>query len=327
MWVTSSVQDILQPTAIALGNFDGIHRGHQKVLQPILKLSDQVNKTVVSFKPHPREFFTGQAHNLLTPVGEKAQFLKSLGFDQLVLLEFNQELANLAPQEFVKQIIVQQLKAIHISVGQDFHFGYQRRGNAEDLKRLAEDFQIKVDLVSLQKIEYCHHSSNPKTIQKNTPHPYFTRISSSLIREALKSGKLEKANLMLGRPYSLQGEVIRGRQLGRKIGFPTANLKVPDNKFLPRFGVYAVRVSLNDKLANSLLGVMNIGYRPTVSGNYPSVEVHLFDWENKESLYNHSLHVRLEKFLRPEQKFASLEELKQQIKQDCLVAKSFFSQT
>ncbi|MFB2897968.1 bifunctional riboflavin kinase/FAD synthetase [Aerosakkonemataceae cyanobacterium BLCC-F50] len=359
MWVTSSLTTALTPTAVALGNFDGVHQGHQQVIKPVLhssdarspavstqggrrldngllididndcwesdyriSASDRPLPTVVTFNPHPREFFTGQPRALLTPLDEKVELLTALGVEQLVLLPFDREMADLSPQEFVEHILVRQLKARWISVGQDFCFGNRRSGTSADLKKLAAKYGVEVTIVPIQNNEG-------------------ERISSSAIRQFLLEGEVERANQLLGRPYTLIGCVIQGQQLGRTIGFPTANLELPANKFLPRFGVYAVRVSIdqaqetetallpntategNSPIVTPLRGVMNIGHRPTVNGINPTVEVHLLDWTG--DLYGKTLTVSLEKFLRPEQKFASLEELKQQITGDCLQARSILS--
>jgi len=256
-------------------------------------------KTVVTFHPHPREFFTGERRSLLTPLQEKAELLKTIGFDQLVLLPFNQELANLSPDSFVKMILVEQLKAAQVSVGMDFRFGYRRLGTVEELKAIAQPLGLKVNVVPLLQADN-------------------QRISSSAIRQALTEGDVHRANALLGRPYTLVGTVVQGRQLGRKLGFPTANLDLPADKFLPRYGVYAVRVYGLDLGVEPGLGVMNLGCRPTVQGNDPTAEVHLLDWSG--DLYGKRLTVCLEDFLRPEQVFSSLEDLRSQIQIDCAMA-------
>ena len=303
MWIATSTDEIQKPTAIALGNFDGIHQGHRVVLQPILNSSDNsIYPSVVSFTPHPKEFFTGSSIQLLTPVAEKAEYLATLGIQQLVLLPFDRELANLDPEQFVAEVLVKQLQVSLISVGEDFRFGYQRKGHAIDLQNIAAKFKIPVKINSLCKCTENSNINSPKKI----------RISSSLIRQALAQGDISQANEMLGRPYCLMGKVIQGQQLGRTIGFPTANLQLPPDKLLPLHGVYAVKV----KFDNSVIkGVMNIGSRPTVSGKQVTVEVHLLNWSG--NLYDQNLTVYLTRFLRPEQKFDSLDALKKQIAIDC----------
>ena len=301
MLVASSVDQIKTPTAIALGNFDGIHQGHQTVLQPIINFAQlegqpRIYPSVVSFTPHPREFFTGGKLQLLTPISEKGQILSELGIEQLILLPFDRRLASLSPQKFVELLVVQ-LKAKEISVGSDFRFGHQRKGTAEDLKNIAHSFGITVHINSLHK-----YVDRDRSV----------RVSSSLIRQALSEGNISLANTMLSRPYSLIGTVVTGQQLGRTIGFPTANLEVGAEKFLPRYGVYSVDVFLQQ---TTLKGVMNIGCRPTVAGEAPTIEVHLLNWSG--DLYGQTLKIDLIKFIRPEQKFASVEALKQQITKDC----------
>ena len=373
MWVTSSFTAALTPTAVALGNFDGLHLGHRQVVQPILnrsilensgeisstisvlqselravtkdvgwsltRTSDKELKgwdsngavklygTVLTFDPHPQEFFTGQSKKLLTPLAEKVELLEAMGVQQLILLPFDRELAALTAPEFVEEILVRQLQASRISVGMDFRFGRGRAGTAVDLQAIASNYGIDVTLVGLHT---CGEGE---------------RISSSVIRESLACGDLRRANQLLGRCYSLVGAIVQGQQLGRTIGFPTANIELPPSKFLPRFGVYAVRVlvknaggMIKDESSSyewenpkSLMpgqtsdscfvnGVMNVGCRPTVDGQEPTVEVHLLDWSG--DLYGQTLSVSLVEFLRPEQKFASLEALKNQIQADCDVARS-----
>jgi riboflavin kinase / FMN adenylyltransferase len=303
VWIVNSpITAILSPCAIALGNFDGIHLGHQTVLEPVLQARQEYGAypTVVSFTPHPREFFTGEKRQLLTPLEEKVKFLEELGIEQLVLLPFSAELAALSPREFVERVIVEKLGAGWISVGEDFHFGHRRQGNATDLVNLADRFGIQTRVVGLKK-------GLPGTIDPSV------RISSSLIRSALAEGEVTRANRMLGRPYRLIGRVVEGQKIGRTIGFPTANLALPEDKLLPRSGVYRVRVSIDS--AEPIGAVMNIGCRPTVSGKGITVEVHLLDWSGE--LLDRTLTVNLVQFLRPEQKFNSLDELKTQIALDC----------
>lgn len=346
MWIASSLETIRTPTCIALGNFDGIHRGHRRVVEPILAArplfeesereadlerylvgarpsrghsaddSEPIPRlegdrpqpvpyaTVVTFWPHPRAFFSGQPQPLLTPLAEKAQILETMGIEQLVLLPFTQELANLTPEEFFKEIVVDRLQARFISVGQDFCFGRQRAGTTQDLQAIATRYNIATHIISLQ----CEQGE---------------RISSSAIRHALAAGDLNQATQLLGRPYRLIGDVVSGQQVGRTIGFPTANLQMPSDKFLPRQGVYAVWVRIGTERPPQP-GVMNLGVRPTVDGTRQTVEVHLLDWSGQ--LYGQTLHVDLVTFLRPEQRFSGLDALKAQIQQDCMAARSLLHQ-
>lgn len=308
--ITTSLENISQNTenihnnySIALGNFDGIHKGHQQVIKPIFNYSEteKIIPSLVTFIPHPQEFFRGKKKQLLTPIPEKCHILEKLGVKQLILLPFNQELASLSAEKFVEDILIKKIKASFISIGEDFCFGYQRQGNAKYLQTLGSKYNIKVSITKEQNL----------TIEGES-----IKISSSYIRQNLRDGKPELANQMLGREYQIIGEVIEGQKLGRKIGFPTANLMIPDEKFIPKNGVYAVKVDVeNDSLLSNLQGVMNIGTRPTIDGNNFSIEVHLLDYH--ENLYHKNLIVKLVKFLRPENKFSSLDELKYQIELDC----------
>ena len=339
MWITSSIATVLTPTAVALGNFDGVHQGHRQVIQPVLAfnhsesairetlaqlstglptgIASPVYPTVVTFHPHPQEFFSGQPRKLLTPLAEKTVQLDAMGVKQLVLLPFDQRLATLTPAQFVHEILVEQLQVRQISIGSDFRFGQNRAGTAEELQAIAATEGIEVIITSLKLLDG-------------------KRISSSAIREALQAGDIALANYLLGRPYTLVGTVIKGQQLGNTLGFPTANLELPPEKCLPRFGVYAVRVQWcekSDRVSADLsvcpqpgvaceMGVMNLGYRPTVNGTHLVAEVHLLNWSG--NLYGQVLSVSLEQFLRPEQKFESLDALKTQIKADCDAAQAIF---
>lgn len=265
--------------------------------------------TVVTFFPHPQEYFSGIARPLLTPIDEKALQLKQMGVEQLVLLPFSRELASLSPEQFVEFILVRHLQAQHISVGIDFRFGRGRAGSVEDLQALADRWAMTVTVVPLKQDE----CDSPGSTSEGS------RISSSRIRAALEKPDLQTAERLLGRPYSLTGRVVQGQQLGRTLGFPTANLKVPAEKFLPPNGVYSVRVfgvKIDDR--PFIPGVMNIGHRPTVDGTTQTIEVHLLDWSG--DLYGQTLRVTLDTYLRPEKRFESLDSLKRQIQADCAAA-------
>ncbi len=291
MIVVSDLNLVRRSTAIALGNFDGIHRGHRRVIEPILHRSGLVG-TVVSFHPHPRDFFTGTRSLLLTPLREKVSLLERLGVEQLVLLRFDENLAQMGAEEFVARILVDGLGAQFISVGFNFRFGFKRQGDGALLRSFFGD-----RLVVTEEQRFKEGG----------------RISSSAIRTALAMGNVELANELLGRRYSIAGHVVAGRQLGRKLGFPTANLQVDGEKFLPKDGVYGVMVAGKP-------GVMNIGMRPTVGGGR-SIEVHLLNWQG--NLYDQEIVVELVKYIRGERRFESFEELKAQIQRDCdVVAES-----
>ncbi len=302
--IITQLQDLGVPTAIALGNFDGIHRGHRRVIDPILEIAELFSgrySTVVSFDPHPRFFFSGQPQPLLTPIAEKARVLADLGLDQLVLLPFTRAIADLSPEEFVVDVLIHQLGAEHLCVGADFRFGRNRSGAASDLRRIAESFGVPTEIIPLFNDDG-------------------ERISSSAIRRALGSGDVARAAELLGRPYALCGRVVGGQRLGRTLGFPTANLDLPADKLLPAQGVYAGRVSSDGLGLDRHPAVMNLGLRPTVSGDRQlQAEVHLLDWQG--DCYGADLRMELLAHLRSEQRFASLDDLKAQIGRDCAQAR------
>jgi riboflavin kinase/FMN adenylyltransferase len=307
VWITSELSTLLTPTRVALGNFDGLHLGHRAVIGTVCEPSGTPEPsaygTVLSFNPHPQTFFSGQAKSLLTPFDEKVALLEAQGVQQFVLLPFDQALATLTPEAFVEKILVNHLQAQQISVGFNFRFGCQRSGDTSQLKAIAANYGIEVSILE------------PKTLNGD-------RVSSSAIRQALQDGEIQRAKALLGRPYGLTGTVIQGQQLGRQIGFPTANLAVPAEKFLPRRGVYRVLVE-GEGFSSLKRGVLNVGCRPTIDGLQETVEVHLLDWVG--NLYGNTLTVYLEQFLRPEQKFASLQALSAQIQIDCETAQQQFA--
>ncbi len=318
---------------VALGNFDGVHLGHQQVIcptvaggpdprldlasleyvwgigpgisgwsdrQPDTPTSDRFPEptsplaTVVTFYPHPQEFFSGAPRPWLTPLGEKALLLKALGVEQLVLLPFRAALAHLTPGEFVEQVLLRGLQAQSIHVGADFRFGRDRAGTVDTLAALAPGVAVtQVPLLAAGG----------------------DRISSSRIRQALWAGDLATTRQLLGRPFAIAGRVVPGQQLGRKLGFPTANLALWPDKVLPRNGVYAVWVRGIPGQGDPQPGVMNLGVRPTVDGQRQTLEVHLLGWQG--TLYGATLTVTLEAFLRPEHRFDSITALQAQIHQDC----------
>lgn len=251
----------------------------------------------MTFFPHPQEFFSGQARPLLTPLPEKAAQISRLGIGQLVLLPFDHHLANLSPEDFVESLLIDQLQVTSISVGKDFCFGKRRQGTVDDLRILAARHGVQVTITPLTCLGK-------------------ERISSSRIRQALERADLEMVRALLGRPYSLVGRVIQGQQLGRTLGFPTANLHLPTEKFLPQTGVYSAWVQGATQTPHHLVpAVMNLGSRPTVNGATLTAEVHLLNWTG--DLYGKTLEVHLNSFIRPEQKFNSLDDLKDQIRRDC----------
>ncbi len=296
-----SPQQAKTPTTLALGSFDGLHAGHRRVISSVTE-TDHLHAipTVVSFWPHPREVLHGEPRLRLDLPEEKLELLEPLGIQQLVLVPFNRQLAQLSAADFVEQVLLGCLKARQIAVGANFRFGRGRKGDTNTLRALAEAAGVQVSVLPiLEDAE--------------------GRMSSSRIREALSNGDLQTASALLGRPYRFRGTVVRGRGLGRDLGWPTANLQVDGRKFLPGLGVYAAR-AWTQRDGEALPAVMNLGPQPTVDPNSPSaVEVHLLD--RRIELVGQELVVEPVERLRGQQRFSGLDELSAQIGQDADAAR------
>ncbi|EKO3895245.1 bifunctional riboflavin kinase/FAD synthetase [Vibrio metschnikovii] len=290
---------------LTIGNFDGVHLGHQQVLSQVSQRAKQLNlpSVVMTFEPQPMELFlTSKAPARLTRLRDKFVQLGKLGIDRLLCVNFNHRFANLEAQAFIRDLLVGQLGVKFLVVGDDFCFGQGRKGDFAMLRQAGEQYGFEV--VSTQS--FCVQQS---------------RVSSTLIREALASDQLATADTMLGRAYSISGRVSHGRKLGRTIGFPTANIPLK-RCVSPVSGVYVVEVYGLSTLP--LGGVANIGQRPTVNGVRQQLEVHLFDFQG--NLYGKQLEVALLHKLRDEQKFASFDALKQQIELDAEAARVWLQQ-
>jgi riboflavin kinase / FMN adenylyltransferase len=296
--------EALGPTAIALGSFDGLHEGHRRVIAAVTGAGSGAASgllpTVVSFWPHPREVLHGEARLRLDLPQEKLELLEPLGIQQLVLVPFDRALAALSPEAFVQQVLLDQLAARHIAVGENFRFGAGRAGSAADLQRLGAAHGVAVTVVPMLADGAGRHSS-------------------SRIRRALAAGDLQLAAQLLQRPYRFCGTVVRGRGLGRGLGWPTANLAVDGRKFLPREGVYAALAWIGGV---PMAAVMNLGPQPTVDPLAPSaVEVHLLD--RQLELLGQQLQVEPVALLRPQQRFDGLDALSAQIGRDAEQARQW----
>jgi riboflavin kinase / FMN adenylyltransferase len=306
-----------RPTALALGSFDGLHPGHRRVIAAVAGAGPGL-PSVVSFWPHPREVLHGDTRLRLDLPSEKLELLGPLGIRQLVLVPFDRQLAALAPEAFVEQVLVGQLQARRIAVGNNFRFGAHRQGDAFDLARIGAAHGIAVTVVPMLR-------DGPE------------RVSSSRIRRALAEGRIDEARRLLQRPYRFSGQVVTGRGLGRQLGWPTANLAVDGRKFLPLEGVYAARVQRQGAPDGDpalvapagaagawLPAVMNLGPQPTVDPAAPSaVEVHLLD--RRLELGGCWLRVEPLALLRRQQRFAGLDALRAQIARDADQARQLVS--
>lgn len=290
------------PTALAIGNFDGVHRGHGALLGRLGDVARQhaLPPTVLTFEPHPREFFSpASAPARLTTFREKIELLGEAGVAQAMVCRFDAAFAALSAEQFVERVLVSGLQVRHVIIGDDFRFGKGRTGDFALLQQAGRQHGFAVEAMGSVTVDG-------------------ERVSSSGVRAALAAGEMEHAARLLGRPYIIDGQVTRGQQLGRQWGFPTANLRIRHNP-LPMTGVFAVEV---DGLGEMPLpGVANLGIRPTVGGTRPLLEVHLFDFER--DIYGAHISVRFVHKLRDEQRFPNFDALKAQIAADAAAARAF----
>lgn len=298
----SNLPNIPNPV-VTSGTFDGVHLGHQKILIRIKESARQLGgeTVLITFWPHPRLVLYPNQHNLrlLSTFEEKTQLLEQFGVDHLITIPFTHEFSQMSSREFIEKVLVEKIKTKKLIIGYDHRFGKNREGSFEYLQANSAEFGFEMEEISRQEVDEIG-------------------VSSTKIRKALEEGDLETATGYLGRPYELTGIVVKGKQIGRSIGFPTANIQIQtDYKLIPKEGVYAVEAEI-DKI--SYRAMLNIGMRPTVDGNQQTIEAHLFDYEG--DLYGKQLTVKLKYFLREEQKFENIEALKAQLIRDQELAKS-----
>ena len=296
-----NIKKIHKESIILIGNFDGVHKGHQKLFSLANRYKKKYSSKigVLTFEPMPKMFFNTKLKNFrISSLQQKISLLKDLNVDFVITKKFDQKFSRIKSENFIKEILGKKLKPKFIFVSNNFRFGNKREGNVAQLVKFEKLLGYK--LVKPQPL-----LANKKI------------ASSSLIRSFLQKGKLEKANRILNRNWSIDGKVQKGKQIGKKIGFPTANIDIQDY-VLACPGVYAVRVKKIGK-NNNLKGIANLGYRPTFNGKKILLEVHLFNFSG--NLYNKYLTVEFKKFIRKEKKFRNVEQLRKQIKTDLLIAK------
>lgn len=288
-------------SSVTLGKFDGLHRGHQKLINLIRREQGEKNRSVIfTFDVSPRSYILHSPPKYLLTYEERRELAENLGVDILAECPFTEALMHMEPEDFVKEYLAERLHARYLAVGPDFRFGYQRRGTPELLKELGRTYGFRTEIVEKEK--------------------YKGRdISSTFAREELEKGHIEEVNQLLGYTYFTKGEIVHGRQLGRTIGIPTANLIPPVIKKLPPNGVYITESLIQGK---TYQGITNVGYKPTVKENFLGVETYLFSCN--ADLYGQEAEVRFYRYLRPEIKFSSLEELKCQMLKDIEEGKSYF---
>ncbi len=291
----------LRNAIVTSGTFDGVHLGHQKILSRLQETAEASGgeTVVITFWPHPRMVVSKDSQNLrlLSTIDEKIELLRQNGVQHLVVVPFTREFSELSSNEFIQQILIDTIGTKKLVIGYDHHFGKNREGSFEYLQKNAHRFGFEIEEIPVQEIDNL-------------------TVSSTKIRQSLAEGKTSTANELLGRNYTFTGVIVKGRQLGRTIGYPTANVQVLEPyKLIPADGVYAVRVHVRGQW---LKGVMSIGFRPTVNGIGRTQEVYIFDFQ--ENIYGEKMIVEHVDFIRPELTFDGLEALKKAIDDDCKAA-------
>ncbi len=280
---------------VALGNFDGVHKGHRKIIEETIKIAkDKKTKSaVMTFEPHPAAILRPDNKNFrLTDLKMKEKLISEIGADFLFTIPFTEDFSKITAEDFIKTILIDSLQVKHVVIGHDFIFGHNRTGNPDFMQKKSAELSFGITIISAIKDEN-------------------EICSSTSVREALRQGDLKRVNKILGRNYSIDGLVIKGDARGRQIGFPTANINLGD-LIRPAFGVYAVKIRLEDKIYNA---VANIGIRPTFGKESELLEVHIFNFD--KNIYDSSVNIEFIDYIRTETKFKNVDELTKQILIDC----------
>lgn len=313
----------LPNAVVTIGTFDGVHIGHQKILRQLVDCAKSTGgeSVLLTFFPHPRLIINpdDESLRLINDIEEKTHQLALSGLDHLIITPFTRDFSNQSPEEYIRNVLVEKLGTKKIIIGYDHHFGKDRMGNIDNLNALSSIFDYQVNEIPKQDIDD-------------------VAVSSTRIREALIKGDIDTANKYLGYSFELTGTIIRGDQIGRTIGFPTANLNVHEShKLIPAYGIYAVETEVYSKVPSIdsgeyidpqplkvAQGMCYIGTRPTVDGMNRKIEVNLLDFD--EDLYNKTLRIRFKHFIRHDERFDSLEEMQEQIKKDEQEIRAYFNQ-
>jgi riboflavin kinase/FMN adenylyltransferase len=304
--IYNDIASFTPPTRVIAtqGTFDGVHLGHQKILKQVVKDAKamQAESVLLTFHPHPRLVLNPNSQILqIQDIEDKIEVVAALGIDHMILMKFDNELSQLDPVDFVKKIWVDGIRLNKFIIGYDHKFGKDRKGNVDLMKKLSVDFNFEVMQIDAMDVENCI-------------------ISSSEIRKSITNGNIEQAQNLLGRPFNLRGTVVSGRGIGKELGFPTANIHLNNNSLLiPLQGVYAVEIQLNEK---RYYGMLNIGTKPTFNEHNQTVEVHIFDFNNK--IYGQELNILFLKRIRNEKKFENKQKLIEQLRKDEAEIKHFF---
>lgn len=290
-------------TVVTIGTFDGVHAGHQKIIERLVDAAraSELESVILTFFPHPRMVLQQESDiKLINTIEERKQILEKTGVDHLVVHPFTHQFSRLTALEFVRDILVNKLKARRVIIGYDHRFGRNRTADINDLKTFGKRFEFDVEEITKEEVDQ-------------------VAVSSTKIRKALMEGRVERANNYLQHPFALTGTVVKGRGLGKEFHFPTANLHIPEEyKLIPKNGVYVVRANIDEKL---FYGMMNIGTNPTVGGENRTIETHFFNLE--KDLYGKKLQIEMLVRIRDEKKFKSVKDLRLAMKQDEAFSKQF----
>ena len=284
------------PKVITIGTFDGVHIGHRKIIKRIVESAENsaLESAVLTFFPHPRMVLQKEVGiELINTIEERKQILENTGIDHLIVHPFTRAFSRLTAQEYIEEVLVKKLQAKKVIIGYDHRFGRNRNADIEDLKKYGEKYGFEVEEISKQDVDE-------------------VAVSSTKIRKALQEGDVEKANTYLGSNFLLTGTIVKGKGLGKDLGFPTANLKIEETyKLIPKTGVYVVKSLIDDQ---EFFGMMNIGYNPTVGGSEKTIETYFFNLD--KNLYGKKLQIEMLKRIREEKKFSGVEELIEAMKED-----------
>ena len=320
----------IENAAVTIGTFDGVHLGHQKIISKLIEKAQEINgeSVILTFFPHPRMILNPGDHELkmINTMAEKALLLEKLGLDHLIITPYTRDFSNLSPQQYIKEILIDQIGMKEIVIGYDHRFGKDRSGSLKELQQFSGVYDYQIDEIPEQDIADL-------------------AISSTRIRKALAIGDVDTANELMNHPFSLSGKVIKGDQIGRTLGYPTANLFIEESyKIIPSDGIYAVEIFIpeeTEKNKNQVIenpfqpykksktgnrkfkGMAYIGHRPTINGLSQNIEVNIFDF--KEDIYHESIRLNFLHFIRHDVKFEGLEKLKEQLAKDKLSTLSYFS--
>ncbi len=296
MIIINSLEEIksFDKSVVTIGKFDGIHKGHKVLIEKTVSIAKGQNlkSIVITFKNSPLSYFLNTKTKEIITEYDKMNLFESLGIDIVIDIPFDKNMAEISAEDFVKDILIEGLHAKRIIIGHDFAFARNREGNAQILKQLGLKYGFDVDIIG------------PVRIKEK-------RVSSTFVKELIQEGKVDEIQEYLGKNYTLEGEVIKAKQVGRTIGFPTANLKLKENLLIPKRGIYATRVYISNEV---YIGATNIGYNPTVNGNKMSIETNILEF-NKD-IYGETIKLEFLERIRDEKKFKNLDELKIQLKMD-----------